>query len=216
MAASRRWWWPALLLAGVGVAASSVAVTVAGPTGVAVVARLSWRRQQRRLTEDHDAAVVEWIDAVVRELGAGGGLGPALRRHAPPGLDLEEARTGRELVAALVDRPGMLGLTAVTLQVLLHHGGPAAPALQRLADTLRAQHGARRRRRAEAAQARASAQLVAVVPIVFVAVACLVDPELAAFYFRSFLGGLCLGGAVACAAAGWWWIDALTEGAPTR
>lgn len=216
MAASRRWWWLAVLLAGVGLGVSSAAVTVAGPTGIAVAARLSWRRQQRRLTDDHDTAVVEWIDAVVRELAAGGGLGPALRRNAPTGLDLDEARTGRELVAALVDRPGMLGLTAVTLQVLLRHGGPAAPALQRLADTLRAQHAARRRRRAEAAQARASAQLVAVVPILFVAVACLVDPELATFYFRSLLGGLCLGGAVTCAAAGWWWIDALTEREPTR
>lgn len=215
----RRWWPAAAAVASVilGVRMGSVAMAAMGPLLALVGHAGRVRSRRRRGRDERDAAVVAWIDAVARDLATGAALGPSLGRHLPStlrselGLDGVEHRTGRELAAELRPRADLLGLAGTTLDVLLEHGGPATPALVRLADTLRARAAVRRRRRAEAAHARASAQLVAAVPVAFVAGASLVDPSLARFYASSTVGGVCLATAAVCAAVGWWWIEALTE-----
>ncbi len=104
------------------------------------------------------------------------------------------------------DRSG-LGLLLTGLAVLLERGGPAAVAVERLADTLRVAIGARDEARAQASQALASATLLALLPFLFAVLVALADPDAARLYLHTWTGAFCGAAATVATAGSWWWID---------
>ena len=100
-------------------------------------------------------------DALLASVHSGGSLVP----HATPA-----ARGGRPVAPALMrdaERPGTEGLRLVAAcwSVAEQHGGARATALDRIAGTLRAQELARRRVALELAAPRATARLLAALPV---------------------------------------------------
>ena len=216
----------------VGLAVGSPLVAVgSGPAGAVVVhvrATLGARRRRRRLADetvavvddlvtrlkaghslpravravlvpsgpDGESVVMARLAPVAAGLGAGEALGPALRR------------AGRRLVQP-AEPP--VAMVIGGLALLVERGGPAVPALERLADTLRSAQAVEGEVRAQAAQATASATALAVLPGLFAVGAASLDRGLARFYLGEWAGAGCVGVAGALSWAGWWWMQRLIE-----
>lgn len=90
------------------------------------------------------------------------------------------------------EHPDSLRLLAAAVAVLTQNGGPAAPSLERLTETMRANLAARAEARVQASQAIASATVLAALPIMFVVVYAVIDHDVIDFYFHTLFGGICL------------------------
>ncbi|MEM9651876.1 MAG: hypothetical protein AAGA65_07250 [Actinomycetota bacterium] len=155
-----------------------------GPLLVLLV-RAEYRRRNRlRVEREQEEAVVHLVDRMIAGLRSGSSLAQVHREA--DGLSHQ--------------------LLAVTVDQLLHKGGPAIPALQRLRHTLVGRVNGRRRARAESAQALVSAGLLLVAPVVFAVAVAAVDPAMARFYRSDPVGAVCVFVAVALAGVGWFWM----------
>jgi Flp pilus assembly protein TadB len=160
---------------------------------------------------------------VERALGHAAGWAPPTTWLPPPrgpwaglrrAVDAGSAqpRRGDGRARRHIDRPpplqgdAGLGLTLLTLMVLVQRGGPALPALERLDDTLRSVEWVQAETRVQASQATASALALAGLPALFVVALAALDHGLARFYGFEALGAFCLVGSGLLSYAGWWWM----------
>jgi tight adherence protein B len=206
-----------LALGGPGLAA----VLLAASTGGHAVLRAAARRRRDARAE---AALPDVLEAIARSLRSGASLRLALDEAVaaagPLADDLRritaETAHGSDVAAALerwrVARPlPGVHLAVSALCLGLEAGGAQAHAVDGVAATLRQQHGVTAEARALGAQARMSALVIAVSPVLFCVLASTTDARTARFLLRTGTGQLLLAGGIALDAVGALWMTWLTQ-----
>lgn len=219
---------PALLVLVVAIVAlgwivSSPLLAVVGPPGFALAQAVRRRRQRRRETRAAELAVVALADQLAVRLRGGQSLAGAIRDALADAVETDLAGAVTGVVDALAAGEGLatalgradtavpsLGLLVAALTVLVEQGGPAALALERFGDTLRAGVEGRAEARVQASQATASAALLAALPVVFGGGVAIAEPTAAAFYAHTWTGAACVATSSMLTLAGWHWIEWLT------
>lgn len=196
---------------------------VLGGIGAAVggaVVRLVRRQRADRAAASVRGKVIALCDAVQAELAAGQTGPDALVRAVdewPLLLPVaRSARTGGDVAAALREVavvPGAADLRVVgaAWQVAHHTGHGLADTLARVAAGLRETERTRRVVSGELASARATARLVAGLPVAALVLGSGAGADPWAFLLASPAGLACLGGGLGCALGGLSWIEALAR-----
>jgi tight adherence protein B len=217
---------------GVCVAVVVVVVAVHGGwavidlAGLAVMGGLvAWLvRNRRRLAAErrrHDE-VVALCGALAAELHAGLPAQSALRRACAEWHELapieRAARLGGDIPSAfrsLADRPGAEGLRAVAAgwAVASHSGASLAAVLERVGDGLRDQRAARAEVESALEPPRATARMLAVLPVFGVLLGTAMGAEPLSFLFDTSAGRLCLLVGATLALGGVAWVERLAAGA---
>lgn len=183
---------------------------------------LLWlRRRERRDADATGLRVLEVCEHLAAELTSGQPPGAALARAAEEWSGLapvaEAFRVGSDVptaLRALSARPGAgdLRLLAAAWQVAHRTGQGLAGAVDRVARELVATRASRRVVDGELASARATARLVAVLPVVALAMGAGAGGDPVAFLLSTPPGWLCLAAGLGFGLAGLWWIEALARG----
>ncbi|MET9773397.1 type II secretion system F family protein [Streptomyces sp. NPDC006367] len=221
-------WWSlagGLVLAVLG---ASVLPVVAGAAGVPVLRRVRLAGRGRRERERRQDAVITLCGALAGEVRAGRQPGEALlcAAHESEGIGdaqagvLAAARFGGDVPAALTvaarqpGAEGLLGLAACW-RVAVDQGAGLAAGLDRLEGALRAERDQRADLRAQLAGARATAVMLAGLPVLglLLGVALGSDPLHVLLHTGAGLGCL-LAGAV-LEGVGVWWVSRIVRGAET-
>ncbi|WP_322937600.1 type II secretion system F family protein [Nocardioides bizhenqiangii] len=206
-------WWlvdePRLLVLG-----------VVGGAAVLAAGRLVARRRADRAAAQVRGQVVELCDGLQAELAAGQTAPTALERVAAewPALQpaTRSAAAGGDVPTALrelASAPGAgdLRVVAAAWQVAHRTGHGLADALARVAQELRDAEQTRRVVTGELASARATARLVACLPLVALLMGSGAGADPWAFLLGHPVGLACLAGGVGCGIAGLAWIEALAR-----
>ncbi|MER6525707.1 type II secretion system F family protein [Streptomyces sp. NPDC001508] len=219
-------WWAlgiGLLLALLG---TSVIPAVAGAAGVPVLRRMRLARAARRTRERRTDAVIALCGALAGEVRAGRQPGEALLCAARDsgGLGdtqaavLAAARFGGDVpgaLAAAARQPGAEGLLglAACWRVAVDQGAGLAAGLDRLDAALRAERDQRADLRAQLAGARATAVMLAALPVLglLLGTAMGAGPLRVLLHTGAGLGCLVVGGLFE--AAGLWWAARIVRGA---
>ena len=214
----------------VGAAAAAVGLTLGAPRptvlllialGVAAAIRRLWRdgRRARAAAVTRDR-VLECCDLLAAELASGRPPGSALAQASEVWPALAPVASSHALggdVAGAMHRlsaePGAEGLrlVAAAWQVSHRTGRGLADALARVADGLRATRATDRVVQGELASARATARLVAALPLLTLAMATGTGGDPVTFLIDSPLGLGCLAGGLALGFSGLAWIDRIAR-----
>lgn len=220
-------WGAALLLAAavaVWVPSSGGSVPIgSGRRPAAQWARVVPRPGRRREVAADQAAVLEVCDLLAAELAAGRPPGAALAAASerwPPLLAAVEAvRLGADVPDALrllaSERRGAADLwwVAGAWQVAQDSGHGLAAALERTSAGLRARRRTRRLVDSELASARATARLVACLPLAVLVMGSGAGSDPWTFLLTTLVGWICLAGGLGLIGLGLWWIERLADGA---
>ena len=181
----------------------------------------SWHRRRRRAADT--AAVLEVCDLLAAELAAGRPPGAALCTAAqlwpPLGPVVEAFHLGADVPAALRslahERPGAvdLRLVAGAWQVAHHSGHGLAAALSRTSRGIRARRRTRRLVDSELASARATARLVALLPLAVLLMGSGAGSDPWGFLLTTPIGLACLASGLGLIGLGLWWIERLADAA---
>ncbi|MEU8730669.1 type II secretion system F family protein [Streptomyces tendae] len=219
------WWSVAagLMLALLG---HSVLPIVAGAAGVPVLRRVRLAGRERRARERRQDAVIALCGTLAGEVRAGRQPGEALlyAAHDSGGLGdaqaavLAAARFGGDVpgtLAAAAGQPGSEGLRglAACWRVAVDQGAGLAAGLDRLEGALRAERDQRADLRAQLAGARATAVMLAGLPVLglLLGVALGSDPLHVLLHTGAGLGCLLAGGVLE--SLGVWWVARIVRGA---
>lgn len=179
----------------------------------------------RREVERLGAAVVELCDGLAAELAAGRPTGTALVNAADalpglPGIDqvVAAVRRGDDVAGALDQASGARGCEALRLlagcwRVGVERGGMLATVVEGLAEALRDERSHREEVAVQLAGPRATARLLAGLPVVGILMAVALGARPLAFLFGSAPGLLCLVLGVALDGLGLWWTARLATAA---
>lgn len=220
-------WLPPAVLVSMGLLIRSPLFAVVGPLAFIWIRRVANLRTVGRVQESDEIELLAFVDALGHELRSGSSLARAFSDCCPVSIEDDmndsqhrlavaagEVRSGERLRTALnhmlvgESQPSdELRLLSIAILVLIEFGGPAAPAVDRLASTLRSQHAAVQSKRVQASHATASASLLGALPLVFGLILMATDEALANFYVFSPGGTVCVAGALLLVAAGWEWMD---------
>lgn len=215
--------WPAVALVAGAAAALPVwlegrrlaLVLVAGGAALGVAGMVR-RGRAAASAERRRAAVVEVVEALAGELRAGQPPQAALERSADvwPGVEPVAAagRLGADVPTALrrvAGLPGAEGLAEVASAWLVSgdSGAGLSVSLEQVAASARARQATRHVVAAELASARATARLVALLPLAVLAMASGVGGRPWSFLLGTPAGVACLGAGLALVLTGLWWID---------
>lgn len=169
----------------------------------------------RRAMRDPGAvAVAAWCDELARELRSGTTLRQALTSvvpgdpttstcTAPLRLGLQRARPIDEALTGAVGAHLQLAFAVIAAAAAV--GGSAAPAIDRVAATLRQRAADRDERRVQAAQARLSAHVMTAVPVVMLALLVVSDGDVRATLATP-AGAACVVTGLTLNAIGWLWM----------
>ncbi|MGV9288210.1 type II secretion system F family protein [Streptomyces sp. NPDC003719] len=219
-------WWSLAAGLVLAVLGASVLPVVAGAAGVPVLRRVRLAGRDRRDREHRQDAVIALCGVLAGEVRAGRQPGEALLGavHDSGGLGdaqaavLAAARFGGDVPAALAaaaHRPGADGLRglAACWRVAVDQGAGLAAGLERLEAALRAERDQRADLRAQLAGARATAVMLAGLPVLglLLGVALGSDPLHVLLHTGGGLGCL-LAGAV-LEGLGVWWVSRIVRGA---
>lgn len=191
-----------------------------GALAVGGAVLLARRRARRRAARATAGRVLETCELLAAELTAGQPPDRALRRAAgawPPlapaaeTVDLggDVSRVLRELAGA--PGAGDLRLLAAAWVVAHRTGHGLADAVGRCADSIRGAEATRRVVEGELASARATARLVAGLPVLALLMGSGSGGDPLGFLLGSPLGLACLAGGLAFGLAGLWWIEAIAD-----
>ncbi|HET7328669.1 MAG TPA: type II secretion system F family protein [Nocardioidaceae bacterium] len=195
-----------------------VAATSALVVGAAL--RLVDSRHRRQQAQARRRQVVEVCDALGAELRAGQPNVRALRRVADEQPLVEQvaraAALGGDVPVALhavADRPGADGLRmiAAAWRVADCSGAGLALVLDRIAAALRAEQAASVEVAASLGPPRATAQMLAVLPVFGLLLGVGLGGDPVGFLLQTWAGNLCLAAGSALAAAGLWWVERLAS-----
>ncbi len=216
---ARREWWCVAVGALVGLAGSSVLPLILGGLAVPFVGRVLRGRHARRVREARAEQVIALCAALASEVRAGrqpaGALSVAARETGglSGGADsavLAAARFGGDVPGALREAargPGAEGLAglAACWQVAVDSGAGLADGLDRLETALRAQRDQQADLQTKLAPARATAAMLAVLPVVglLMGTALGADPLGVLLHTPVGIGCLAVGGVLE--GAGLWW-----------
>lgn len=176
-----------------------------------LVDRWTGRRVRR---EPGAAAVAAWCDDLARELRSGTTLRQALTNvvpddastsacTAPLRLGLQRARPIEQALTG--DVGAHLQLAVAVIVAAAEVGGSAAPAIDRVAATLRQRAADRDERRVQAAQARLSAHVMTAVPVVMLALLVVSDGDVRTTLATP-VGGACVVVGLTLNVVGWLWM----------
>jgi tight adherence protein B len=179
-------------------------VIIAAALALGVLLGLEALRGRAALSVDR--ALPELLEATARSLRSGTSMRIALSEAITNAPDRLRLSLGAVVVAAergvpLVDAvdawaatmPGDgVRLSGAALALSAELGGSAARSLDGVAATLRDRNAVRREVRALSSQARASALVIGIAPVVFAFLAAAVDPETIEFLLHSHAGITCL------------------------
>lgn len=218
----RRAWFPAValllaLLAPVPGLLVPCLVLAAGVWG----GRLIWRsRTAVRAAEVGSRRMAEVCDLIASELSAGRPAEAALDEAADAWSAIrpvaEACRLGGDVPAAFHDvacTPGAgdLRLLAAAWAVSQRTGGGLGSATRRVADAVRREQATRRTVAGELASARATARLVAGLPILALMMGSGAGADPWSFLLRTPWGWLCLASGLSVGLAGLWWIELIAR-----
>jgi tight adherence protein B len=176
-----------------------------------------WVRLGRRRPAPGDVDVAAWCERVATGVRAGSSLtravidadadtAPGLRPFPGAGLALVRGRSLADALEPAPDDPaGAVALLTPVMIAAAELGGPAAGALDRVADTLLARAAEREERQTDSAQARLSARVLTTLPFAVLAILLLTEPSIRATLATP-TGITCL--AIGCTlnGLGWWWM----------
>ena len=182
----------------------------------------AWRRGRiARESEARRARVVDLCEALAGELRAGQPLVVALERCAQVWPDAHRvaraARWGGDVpgaFAGLARAPGAEGLqeVAAAFRVTERSGAGLSAALGQVAASARARQAARRVVIGELASARATARLVALLPVAVLLMAAGIGTSPWTFLLGTVPGAACAVVGVGLVLAGLWWLDRISAG----
>jgi tight adherence protein B len=188
------------------------------------VHRLGRRVRRRRVTAATAEAVLSACELLAAELGVGRAPPSALARAAqdwPPLRPVAEtAAYGGDVAGALADLstlPGAGGLRLIgaAWAITQHSGSGLADALGQVATAIRADQRTARVVAGELASARATARLVALLPVVALLMASGSGGDPLGFLLGGPFGIACLAAGLALGLAGVWWIESIADSAGT-
>ncbi|MGC9499832.1 type II secretion system F family protein [Streptomyces sp. WG7] len=219
-------WWSLTVGVALAVLGHSVLPVVAGAAGVPVLRRTRLAGRARRARERRRDAVIALCGVLAGEVRAGRQPGEALlcAAHDSGGLGdaqpavLAAARFGGDVpgaLAAAARQPGAEGLRglAACWRVAVDQGAGLAAGLDRLEGALRAERDQRSDLRAQLAGARATAVILAGLPVLglLLGVALGSDPLGVLLHTGAGLGCLLAGGFLE--GLGVWWVSRIVRGA---
>lgn len=224
-AVRRRWWLGAAVGAGALVVARP-ATSFAGPLAVAAAVALGAVVVMRRRARSAAAArtrtsVLAFCDELAAGLAAGLPAHAAMEGAVESWPAVEEvalvARLGGSVPTALrhlAERPGAgdLHQVAAAWQVAHRSGASLARALGGVAEALRAQQSTRRLVVSELASARATARLMAGLPVATLLLGSGTGGSPVRFLLGTPAGLLCLSAGLGLAVLGLWWIEVIADG----
>lgn len=199
---------------------SSVALALVGVGAGGGVLFLQRRRAGRRRAQETADQVQRFCSELSAELAAGLPVGPALdgvaARWPELGPVAAAARLGGSVpdtMRDLASRPGAgdLRLVAAAWHVAQRSGTGLAVALQSVAGSLTERQRTRRLVASELASARATARLMALLPVLTLAMGSGAGGDPLAFLFSTTPGLTCLATGCLLALAGVWWIEAIAS-----
>jgi tight adherence protein B len=179
-------------------------------------------RGRRRRSDERRAAVIELCDGVGAELAAGRTPEMALHnavRFLSPELRTPLAAASGDDIAARLDRvaelPGAEGLRLLAgcWRIGAERGGMFGGVVDGLAAALRDEQAHRAEVAAQLAGPRATARLLATLPLLGLALGAALGARPLAFLFGTVPGAACLLAGVALDALGFWWTRRLVTGA---
>lgn len=215
---ARRWPGPA------PAARRPLVAAIVGAWGTQILERARPQHRWRR----RDAQLPDALDRLASALRAGQAIAPGVRElatttPAPLGAELRAVALaldrGEPVTAALGAWGGGPGASAdvqlvvAALALGASAGGAVARAVDRVAATLRERREVEAEVRALATQARASAGVLAVAPIVFAALVTTIEPGAVAFLVASPVGLACLVTGLGLEALGAVWMARITGSA---
>lgn len=227
--------WPTLTLAmrigallgcvagvvwGAGGLLTSVGVTAL--IGILAARRLLSDRAARRMRRERQLAVIGVCDALAAELTAGLSAAQAVERafgaYSEWTSVVTAVRVGGDVVATLrhaADSPGAEGLRAIAAgwEIAGRSGSALATVLDRLATGLRTDDEARSEVTASLGPPRATARMLALLPVFGLMLGSSMGAQPVAFLFTTPVGLVCLSGGVVLALAGVFWVEHLASAA---
>ena len=196
--------------------------TVVGAGALGVTWLLWLRRRERRLAQVTGGRVLEACEHLASELASGQPPGPPWHERPTTGRCSHpwprrsgSGPTCRRPCARSRGRPGAddLRLLAAAWHVAHRTGQGLADAVDRVARQLVDARATRRVVDGELASARATARLVALLPVAALLMGSGVGGDPVGFLLRTPAGWLCLATGLAFGLAGLWWIEALARDA---
>ncbi len=222
-------WFPVVLAGGVApwVATSPVpAVLLATAAGCALAGwRLAAQARGRRVAAELGARVAATLGLLAAELRAGVLPVEALQNAADDLPELrhaaDAARRGGDVAAALdvvARRPGAddLAEAAAAWRVAERSGAPVADVLDRVVDAVRSDRDLGREVRAEVASSRATARLLAVLPVLGLGLGSGLGGDPVHVLTATLPGAICLAAGCALALLGLAWVERIVASAEAR